>query len=132
MDAQPAIETGPRGGLTADYRPRPGTTDELIGPDGRVRPVWRSLIDRLDRLSREEIDAHFARADRYLHDAGVFYQAYGDGGSNAREWPLAHVPLLIEETEWQGIAAGLVQRAELLERVVADIYGENRLVAEGL
>jgi uncharacterized circularly permuted ATP-grasp superfamily protein/uncharacterized alpha-E superfamily protein len=119
-------------GLTAEYRPRPGTTDELIGPDGRLRHAWRPLIDRLDRLSRAEIDAQFARADRYLHDAGVFYQAYGDGGANAREWPLAHVPLLIEDAEWQAIAAGLVQRADLLERVVADIYGDNRLVAEGL
>ena len=42
------------------------------------------------------------------------------------------MPLLIEDAEWQAIAAGLVQRAELFERVVADIYGDNRLVADGL
>ncbi len=47
-------------------------------------------------------------------------------------WPLAHMPLIIAESEWLGIAAGLTQRAELLERVLADIYGDNRLVAEGL
>ena len=104
----------------------------MMGPDGRVRPAWRPLIDHLNRFERSELDAHFARADRYLHDAGVFYQAYGDGGANAREWPLAHVPLLINETEWRTIAAGLAERAELLEAVIADIYGDNRLIAEGL
>ena len=94
---QAATAAGPVGSLVADYSPRPGTADEMMGPDGRIRPAWRPLIDRLDRLTRAEIDAQFARADRYLRDAGVFYQAYGDGGSNAREWPLAHVPVLIEE-----------------------------------
>ncbi len=123
---------GTRGSLAAEYRPRPGTTDEMVGAGGEIRPAWRPLIDRLDQLSRAEIDAHFARADRYLRDAGVHYRSYGDGGSDTREWPLAHVPLLIEDAEWRTLAAGLVQRAELLERVVADIYGDNRLVAEGL
>ena len=131
MEAQRKPAT-PQQDLAADYRPRAGTTDEMMGPDGRVRPAWRPLIDHLNRFERSELDAHFARADRYLHDAGVFYQAYGDGGANAREWPLAHVPLLIEEAEWRAIAAGLAQRAELLEAIIADIYGENRLVADGL
>ena len=45
-------------------------------------------------------------------------------------WRMCRV--LIEEADGSAIAAGLVQRADLLEAVVADIYGANRLVAEGL
>lgn len=131
MEAQPApSEAGTS--LAAGYRARPGTTDEMIGAGGRLKPLWQALIDRLDRYAGEGLDARFARADRYLRDAGVYYRLYGDTASTAREWPLAHVPLLIEQREWDGIAAGLVQRAEVLERVVADIYGENQLVADGL
>ncbi len=125
-------ETARSGGLAAGYHARPGTVDEMVDAAGAIRPAWRPLIDRLDWLDRTELDARFARADHYLHDSGVYYRAYGDGSSNERAWPLAHVPLIIEEAEWQGIAAGLVQRAELMERVLADIYGDNRLVAEGL
>ena len=120
------------GGFAAGYRGRPGTIDEMVDDAGSIKPAWQPLIDRLGWLDRADVDARFARADHYLHDAGVYYRAYGDGSSNERAWPLAHMPLLIEETEWQGIAAGLVQRAELLERVLADIYGDSRLVAEGL
>ena len=80
----------------------------MVDDAGAIRPAWRPLIDRLDWLDRAELDARFARADHYLHDSGVYYRVYGDGGSNERAWPLAHVPLLIEEAEWQGIAAGLV------------------------
>ena len=125
-------KTARSGGLATGYRAPPGTIDEMVDGAGVVRPAWQPLIDRLDWLDRAEVGARFARADHYLHDAGVYYRVYGVGGSNERAWPLAHVPLLIEEAEWQGIAAGLVQRAELLERVLADIYGDNRLVGEGL
>ena len=48
-----------------------------------------------------------------------------------REWPLSHIPVVISEGDWQAIADGLVQRAELLEKVVGDLYGENRLVSDG-
>ncbi|MEJ0011675.1 MAG: circularly permuted type 2 ATP-grasp protein [Bauldia sp.] len=118
--------------LTEGYRPLAGTSDEMIGADGLIRPAWRPLMDQLDRLPAAEIDARFARADRHLRDAGVYYRAYGDSGSDTREWPLAHVPLVIAEAEWNTIAAGLAQRADLLEEVIADIYGKNTLVSEGL
>ena len=125
-------EARPQRSLAAAYRPTPGTTDEMIGADGAIKPLWRPLIDRLDVLGKADVEARFSRADGYLRDAGVYYRAYGEDGSNAREWPLAHVPLLIDGEEWRTVAAGLVQRADLLERVIGDIYGENRLVAEGL
>ncbi len=132
-EAHPAMSEAVRtDGLAAFYRARPGTIDEMVDNSGAIRPAWRPLIDRLNSLERTELDARFARADHYLHDAGVYYRVYGAGGSNERSWPLAHVPLLIAEAEWQGIAAGLAQRAALLEAVLADIYGDNRLVAEGL
>ena len=57
------------------------------------------------------------------------YRAYGD--TSERAWPLSHVPLLIEAGEWREIAQGIEQRARLMERVLADIYGEGRLIAAG-
>ena len=117
--------------LIADYRPPKGAADELLDKDGKIRPVWREFLHHFARLSREEVSRRFARGDQYLRDAGVFYRQYGATGSTERAWPLAHVPVLIEAQEWRQIAAGLIQRADLLEEVVADIYGKNRLVGEG-
>ena len=68
-------------------------------------------------------------ADRHLRDAGVSYRAPGESAD--RPWPLSHLPLLIDEADWKQLSAGLTQRAELLELVLRDIYGEGRLVAEG-
>ncbi|NRP69744.1 hypothetical protein ILFOPFJJ_00617 [Ensifer psoraleae] len=114
------------------YRALPGVADEMLDPHGNVRPVWQRLLSTLGRLDETDLANRFARADRYLRDAGVFYRAYGGRGSSERSWPLSHIPVLIDEAEWAVVSQGLIQRAELLERVVADIYGENRLVQEGL
>lgn len=121
----------PRGPAFAAYAPLPGVPDEAVGPDGRIRPLWARLAAHLDTLPPEDLRMAMARADQYLNDSGVFYRQYGGGGSTERPWPLAHMPVLLAEGEWQGIAAGLVQRAELLETVMADLYGPNRLVATG-
>ncbi|KPF46285.1 hypothetical protein IP76_05140 [Rhizobium sp. AAP43] len=116
---------------SAGYRVLPGVADEMLDTQGNVRPVWRPLLSAIETMSDEELHERFSRADRYLRDAGVFYRAYGAGGSSERAWPFSHVPVLISETEWQVLAEGLVQRANLLEAVVADIYSDNKLVQEG-
>ncbi len=118
-------------GLLRTYRPPAGVADELLDPNGAVRPVWRSFLTHLSKLSANDISQRFARGDQYLRDAGVFFRQYGEQEAIEREWPLSHVPVLIDADEWQAISDGLIQRAELLEDVVADLYGPNRLVAEG-
>ncbi len=117
--------------LLGSYRPPAGVADELLDPQGRLRPVWRPFVGHLARLSPEELTRRFARGDQYLRDAGVFFRQYDSTGTTERAWPLAHIPVLIEAEEAERVARGLVQRADLLEALVADLYGPNRLVAEG-
>ena len=117
--------------LLSGYRPLPGVIDEMMEANGRVRPHWQPLLSMLGALGAEEIGRRFAAADRYLHDLGVFYRVYEDRAGSDRPWPLSHVPLLIDHTEWTALKAGLVQRAEVLEAVLADVYGPATLVQDG-
>ena len=119
------------GGKKLDYKPLAGTADEMLGPDGNVRPVWKHFVDKLSRMSADDLESRIAKADRYLRDAGVFYRAYGGAPNVERSWPLAPVPVLIDAKEWAVVSEGLVQRAELLEQIAADIYSDNLLVQEG-
>ncbi|TIT94006.1 MAG: hypothetical protein E5W43_27310, partial [Mesorhizobium sp.] len=118
--------------LLEHYRPIEGVVDEMVDASGNPRPAWQSFIGALDDLGAEALGQRFARADQYLRDAGVYYRVYDKAGANEREWPLAHVPLLIDEKEWAEISAGLVQRADLFETMLADIYGPNRLIEKGI
>ena len=117
--------------LLSSYRPLPGIFDEMMDAGGEVRPHWRPLLSRLAGLGVDEINRRFDAADRHLRDSGVFYRVYEDPAGAERPWPLSHVPLLIDASEWQELKAGLAQRAELLEAVLADLYGPATLVREG-
>jgi len=118
------------GVILSGYKPRPGNFDEMMDRDGLVREHWRPFLQMLAALGPEEVDRRFAAADRHLRDSGVFYRVYEDPAGVVRSWPLSHVPLLINSTEWQELKTGLVQRAELLEAVLKDIYGPAELVRE--
>ena len=112
-----------------DYVRLPGIPDEFIAPDGAQRAVWARFFDAFATLAPAEIERRFGAADRHLREAGVTYRAPGETAD--RLWPLSHLPLLIDEADWQQLTAGIVQRAELLELVLSDLYGEGRLIAEG-
>ena len=124
-EAEPAIAWN-----AGNYAPLPGIPDEMVDAEGKVRPVWQPFVNALSGMTTDELAERFSRADRYLRDAGVFYRAY-DGQDDTRAWPFSHIPVIIDDDEWQELAEGLKQRADLLEAMMADFYGDNRLVAEG-
>ncbi len=115
--------------IVARYRKLPDVPDEFIDANGQPRPAWLTFIARLVELGPEEMRRRFATADRHIRDTGASYRAYGD--TDEKSWPIAHLPLLIEADEWREIADGVAQRAELLEALLQDIYGNGRLIEEG-
>ncbi|MDH2313045.1 circularly permuted type 2 ATP-grasp protein [Methylobacterium brachiatum] len=115
---------------TAGYRPAPGRPDEFLGPDGAPRGAWPRLLDHLGALTEPEILARFVSAERHIRDAGISFRISGD--QREHPWPLGCLPLVIEGAEWRDLSAGIVQRAELMEAILADAYGAGRLVADGL
>jgi uncharacterized circularly permuted ATP-grasp superfamily protein/uncharacterized alpha-E superfamily protein len=115
--------------LLATYRTMAVGRDELLAADGSVRPAWRGFIDYLASLGADGMDRRFARGDQYLRDAGVLFRQYDATVSSERDWPLSHIPLMLEDAEWAEISNGLIQRADLLEDVARDLYGANQLVA---
>ena len=117
--------------FVAGYRPLPGVFDEMMDGDGGVRAHWRPFLATLAALGADEIHRRFAAADRYLRGSGAFYRVYEDAAGIERPWPLSHLPLIIEPSEWRDLAAGLVQRATLLEAVLADAYGASNLSRDG-
>ena len=113
----------------AGYRVAPGAADELLGADGRPREHWLALLGALATLGEADIDQRFASANRRIDEMGVTYRAPGE--ARERVAPLARLPLLLPQAEWEAIEAGIVQRAELLDLILRDIYGEGRLIEDG-
>ncbi len=118
--------------LLADYPLTDLAYHELLDAQGELRPHWRGLIQRLQRSSAEQLAQRQALVARQIQENGVTYNVYADPEGADRPWELDLLPNLIPAAEWQQIAAGVAQRARLLDAVLADIYGPQRLIAEGL
>jgi uncharacterized circularly permuted ATP-grasp superfamily protein/uncharacterized alpha-E superfamily protein len=118
--------------LLEHYRLADGAYDEVVAAPGALRGHCDTFVRSLESLGREELAARWESARRNIRDNGVTYNVYRDPQGMDRPWELDMVPLLLPPSEWSRIEAGLVQRARLLNLILADLYGPQRLVRERL
>lgn len=109
-----------------------GTYHELLDGSGAVRPHWRRLFDQLQRSTPAQLMQRQALLARQIQENGVTYNVYADPKGADRPWELDLLPHVIAADEWQQLSAGIAQRARLLNAVLADLYGPQRLISEGL
>ncbi|WP_428422981.1 circularly permuted type 2 ATP-grasp protein [Methylibium sp.] len=128
------------GVLHAARRADPGHYDELLQDTGQaLRERWQRFFGLLGFDSLSGLDRRAAQIAQQIHRNGVTYNVYQPAGvssttgeSGKRPWSLGVLPLLIEPADWQVIETGIAQRARLLEAMLADCYGPQRLLHEGL
>jgi uncharacterized circularly permuted ATP-grasp superfamily protein/uncharacterized alpha-E superfamily protein len=78
-----------------------------------------------------ELRRRWEQARALLHEHGVGYDAYGDPHGIARPWNLSPIPVLLGSEEWRRVSEGLAQRARLLDAILADLYGQRKLLVSG-
>lgn len=116
-------------GWLRDYRSFDGIPDELIDRAGNPRDYWLNFLGEVADYGEDEFRSRFNLATRHIRDTGVSYRIYGE--ENERSWPLNPLPLILPESEWLQIAEGVEQRANLMEAVLQDIYGDATLIRDG-
>ncbi len=105
--------------------------DELHAASGAIRPHWQSLLASLEALGRDELALRAENGRRILREHGVSCFSSEAGGEREAPWELDCVPLVIGAEEWRELEAGLVQRARLLNLILGDLFGVQRLVRDG-
>lgn len=106
--------------------------DEMFLPDGTPREHCRELYDTLCRLSDEELNAIQERVTHSFSTEGITFTVYGDDEADERIIPIDCVPRLLSAAEWQHLEIGLTQRIGALNRFLEDVYGEARIIADGV
>jgi uncharacterized circularly permuted ATP-grasp superfamily protein/uncharacterized alpha-E superfamily protein len=115
-----------------EYRPLPGTFDEMCSAEGALRPIWDQVIPSLLEMGATELMRRRREARRLLEENGVTFNLQDSGEEATRPWTLDPIPQLVGSREWSRVEAGLIQRAELLERLAADLYGPRETLRKGL
>ncbi|WAB82491.1 circularly permuted type 2 ATP-grasp protein [Microcella daejeonensis] len=106
----------------------PAAFDEMFAADSEVRLPYRELHAALATLSTDELRGRTEDlASSYLAQGVTF-----DFAGEERPFPLDAVPRVIDRAEWAGLEKGVAQRVRVLEAFLADIYGPQRAIADGL
>ncbi|MEW6306774.1 MAG: circularly permuted type 2 ATP-grasp protein, partial [Verrucomicrobiota bacterium] len=117
--------------LLKQYAPAAGVFDEFLLADGSVRPHGGTFLKEIEALGAEELRRRADTCRRMVHEQGITYNVYGDPSGVERLWQLDPIPFLISPEEWAALETALVQRAMLLNRILADCYGPQELIRSG-
>ncbi len=110
-----------------------GFFDEAVDSDGRIRPQYQGVFQRLDGFGAEELRRRQRLKDAIFQTQGITFTVYGDDAGTERTFPLDLIPRVIPGEEWQLLEAGLVQRVRALNAFLEDLYaGEQAIVREGV
>ncbi|CAG4912190.1 circularly permuted type 2 ATP-grasp protein [Paraburkholderia saeva] len=110
---------------------RDGHWDEMRDASGALREPWRGFFELLGEDGVADLDQDAASVAQQIRDNDISYNVYADNGES-RPWSLDLLPFLIAEDEWAEIERGVMQRAHLLNAIVADVYGQQTLLQRGL
>jgi len=116
------------GGLLANYQRRAAAFDEFLADDKKPRPHYAKLFEMLEEFSAAELRRRRGTCEQLVHEQGITYHVYGDPRGVERPWQLDPIPLIIAPDEWRALETGLIQRATLLNKILADCYGEQKLI----
>jgi uncharacterized circularly permuted ATP-grasp superfamily protein len=106
--------------------------DEMFGPNGGVRPQYATLSQRVASSSAAELAEQQKTLERSFLLQGITFTVYGADSATERIIPTDLFPRIIDAKEWATIEAGLVQRLQALNMFLADIYGEQQILMDGV
>ncbi|PEG38273.1 hypothetical protein CQY20_13610 [Mycolicibacterium agri] len=122
----------PRGGTVSRY-------DEFVDAAGNVRPAWAELAECVGERGRDGLEQLRAVVRDLVDNDGITYTPLGangeadtNGDGTPVPWQLDALPLLVSAQDWDTLETGLVQRSQLLDAILADLYGPCRSVTGGV
>jgi uncharacterized circularly permuted ATP-grasp superfamily protein/uncharacterized alpha-E superfamily protein len=118
--------------LFRDYELAPGSYDEVFSAPGVLRPEWKVFLKAARGTPRAEFSRRWQQAQRLLRQNSLAYLDPNNPAARYRPWELDGLPLIIGDAQWRAVEAALEQRARLLDLVLRDLFGPQRLIRDGI
>lgn len=117
--------------LLTNYPRKTDRFDEMLDGDGRLRSSWQIFFRHLDNATPAQMRHQLDYVRHRILENGVTYNVYADPKGADRPWELDPLPMILAHDEWSAISAAVIQRARLLNALLGDLYGEQRLLRDG-
>lgn len=103
--------------------------DELVTGQKSIRYHWQGILSVIRALPGG-LGERVESARRQLEESGATVNLLDDRG--APRWTFDPLPFVVTPDEWSEIESGVIQRAQLLDAVLADVYGPQTLLKDHL
>ena len=113
------------------YQPPGGFHDEWLSSTESASAHWTATLGRIEGLGAEGLEQRIALAERAIREHDITYNVYSTGDERPRLWSMDLVPLIVERAEWARLERAISQRMCLLNLILQDIYGAQRLLKGG-
>ena len=110
----------------------PSIYDEMFMPDGVPREHCKGLYDALTQLSVDDLGSVQERVTRSFSNEGITFTVYGDDEADEKIIPVDCLPRVMQASEWSRLDAGLTQRVRALNLFLEDVYGDCRIIDDGV
>lgn len=98
-----------------------------------LAPHWARFFDHVGTDGLADLNRRADNLQRQIRDNGVTYNVYADSAKGLqRPWALDLFPMIVPPQDWAQIEAGVLQRARLLNAMMADLYGPQELLKKAL
>jgi uncharacterized circularly permuted ATP-grasp superfamily protein/uncharacterized alpha-E superfamily protein len=116
--------------LLAGYPRGGGLFDEAFSTGGELLPHYACFVEAIQKLGGPELKRRRESCRRLLHEQGITYNVFGEASDQGVEqpWQVDPIPLVIAPEEWRSLETALIQRATLINTILADCYGPRELI----
>ncbi|HEV7925476.1 MAG TPA: circularly permuted type 2 ATP-grasp protein [Verrucomicrobiae bacterium] len=123
-------ESPPLTDLLAGYPRGDELFDEAFSTDGELLPHYARFVEGIQKLGAAELKRRRESCRRLLHEQGITYNVHDAANARGVEqpWQVDPIPLVIAPEEWRSLEAALIQRATLINAILADCYGPQELI----
>ena len=127
-----AVAPSAIGDLASEYGRVVAGYDEMLAPDGTVRPHWQTLVNFLQKQGADRGHATTERIQRRIVENGLTLDSFADPDNAEQPWHLDLVPFILSSEEFAFLENACKQRISLYEALLNDLYGEQQLLADNL
>ncbi|NJM36397.1 MAG: circularly permuted type 2 ATP-grasp protein [Akkermansiaceae bacterium] len=119
-------------GLFASYQPKAGIFDEYTQQTGEGRALWKTFASRINALGEKGLISAWRRGEEILRENGISFDLMSSSSESLRRWNLDPIPLVLSQQEWAHLSKSAIQRATLLDHILKDCYGPQKLIKSGI
>ena len=119
--------------MFTDYKPTVGFDEYFCGETATPRTDLAPLLASLGQMGLPELNRSHASASQLLRRLGATFRLNDSGlKGSERILPFDPLPRLIGRSDWMTLERGLLQRLEAIDCFLADIYGPQQILNDGV